>query len=135
MKRDPADTQRQIFDRAEEIEQLRQRLRQRQSFLFHGPAGVGKTLLLSAAPARIPDILYSPRIQRHKRCTEIWRNCFWQRAIQYSPSRVRNGLSSLQTKTAVSLKGLVRDALLNSKYLVVLDHLMRPSQALGGRDS
>ena len=41
-----------------------------------------------------------------------------------------NGSVSLQAKSVVSLKGLVREALLNSKYLVVLDHLMRPSQAL-----
>ena len=39
-------------------------------------------------------------------------------------------MASLQAKTAVAVKGLVRDALRNSKYLVVVDHLVRPSQAL-----
>ena len=41
-----------------------------------------------------------------------------------------SGMASLQAKTAVAVKGLVRDALRNSKYLVVVDHLTRPSQAL-----
>ena len=40
------------------------------------------------------------------------------------------GMTSLQAKTAVAVKGLVRDALRDSKYLVIVDHLVRPSQAL-----
>ena len=40
------------------------------------------------------------------------------------------GTESLQAKTAISVKGLVRDALHDSKYLVIVDHLVRPSQAL-----
>ena len=42
------------------------------------------------------------------------------------PSR----LTSLEAKTAVGVKGLVREALHDSKYLVVVDHLVHPSQAL-----
>jgi hypothetical protein len=128
----PAITQSAVFHRAEEVEQLRRRLAVRRSFLFHGPAGVGKTLLLSLVLPEFPDILYSPKNPTPQ---ALYRNLAELLLAARHPSLTSvcwNGMSSLQTKTAVSTKGLVRDALWNSKYLVVLDHLMRPSPALGG---
>jgi predicted AAA+ superfamily ATPase len=47
-----------IFDRVEEVEQLRQRLAARRSFLLHGPAGVGKSTLLSLLWPQFPNVLY-----------------------------------------------------------------------------
>jgi len=119
-----------IFHRAEEIEQLRQRLARRRSFLFHGPAGVGKTLLLSSVLREFPDILYSAQNPTPQ---TLYRNLAQLLLSARHPAFTNacpSGLSSLQTKTAVSTKGLIRDALRNSKYLVVVDHLTRPSQAL-----
>ncbi len=119
-----------IFHRAEEIEQLRRRLAGRRSFLFHGPAGVGKTLLLSFVLPEFPDILYS---SQNPTPQALYRNLAGLLLAARHPvftSACPNGLSSLQTKTAVSTKGLMRDALRNSRYFVVLDHLTRPSQAL-----
>jgi hypothetical protein len=120
----------QIFGRAEELEQLRQRVAKRRSFLLHGPAGVGKTLLLSSLVPDFPDILYSsqnPTPQAlHRNLAELLLAAVHPVFAKSCP----NGLSSLQAKSAVSVKGLLRDALLDSKYLVVLDHLMRPSQSL-----
>lgn len=128
----PAITQSAIFHRADEIEQLRRRLAVRRSFLFHGPAGVGKTLLLSLVLREFPDILYS---SKNPTPQALYRNLAELLLAARHPmltNACRNGMSSLQTKTAVATKGLMRDALWNSKYLVVLDHLMRPSPALGG---
>ncbi|MGB8770690.1 MAG: ATP-binding protein [Candidatus Korobacteraceae bacterium] len=125
---DRADTQANIFGRSEELEALHQQLARRRSFLFHGPAGVGKTLLLSAELAHFPDILYS---RSNPTPQALYGNVAELLLAAGHPVFTRscpNGSMSLQAKSVVSLKGLVRDALLNSKYLVVLDHLMRPSQ-------
>lgn len=119
-----------IYGRAEELEHLRQRLAQRRSFLLHGPAGVGKTLLLSAVLPDCPDVLYSrsnPTPQTLFRSLAELLLSAWHPVFAKS---CFNGSASLRTKSAVSVKGLVRDALLNSRYLVVLDHLTRPSQPL-----
>jgi len=118
-----------IFDRTEELETLRQRVAQRHPFLLHGPGGVGKTLLLSAVLPNFPDILYSgsnPTPQAlYRKLAELLLTARHPVFTKSCPK----GPSSLQAKSTVSLKGLLRDALLNSKYLVVVDHLMRPSQA------
>jgi len=125
-----AGTQPQIYGRAEELDQLRQRMAARRSFLLHGAAGVGKTLLLSAVIPDFPDILYSPQ---NPTTQALYRSLAELLLAAGHPVFTRscpNGLASLQAKSAVSLKGLLRDTLLNSKYLVVLDHLMCPSQSL-----
>lgn len=111
-----------VFGREEEMNQLRERLAARRPFLLHGPAGVGKTLLLSVLLPEFSKVLYSTQ---NKTPQVLYRNLAealladgWQ------------GVKSVEKKTAVALKGLVRDALRNSDYLVVADHLQRPSQAL-----
>jgi hypothetical protein len=119
-----------IFHRAEETEQLRQRLARRRSFLFHGPAGVGKTLLLSLVLQEFPDILYCAQNPTPQ---TLYRNLAELLLAARHPvfaDACPSGLSSLRTKTALATKGLMREALRNSKYLVVLDHLTRPSQVL-----
>lgn len=119
-----------IFDRVEETEQLRQRLAGRRSFLLHGPTGVGKTLLLSLVLPEFPDILYSPQNPTTQAMCWNLAGLLLVAAHPVFAKACPNGLLSLQAKTAVSIKGLLRDALWNSTYFVVLDHLMRPSQSL-----
>ncbi len=125
-----SDTRASIFDRLEDLKLIRDRLAQRDRFLLHGPAGVGKTLLLNAVLPGFPDILYSgSNATPHG----LYRNVAESLLRAGHPvftSACANGTASLQAKSVVSLKGLLRQALLNSKYLVVVDHLMRPSQAL-----
>lgn len=107
-----------------------QRLARRRSFLLHGPSGVGKTLLLSAVLPEFPDILYSASNPTPQ---ALYRGIAELLLAARHPVFVKscsNGAATLQTKSAVALKGLLRDALLNSGYLVVLDHLTRPSQSL-----
>ena len=91
---------------------------------------MGKTLLLSSVVPDFPDILYS---SQNPTPQALYRNLAELLLAADHPVFAKscpNGLLSLQAKTAVSMKGLMRDALWNSKYLVVLDHLMRPSQSL-----
>jgi hypothetical protein len=126
----PAGTLPPIYGRAGELEQLRQRVGDRRSFLFHGPGGVGKTLLLASVLPDFPDILYSAHNQTaqalHSNLAE-WLLAAGHPVLTKSCPK---GLPSLHAKTAVSLKGLLREALLDSRYLVVIDHLVCPSQGL-----
>ena len=60
-----------VFGRDEELEQLRERLAARGSFLLHGPAGVGKTLLLQLVFPEFPTFCTVRRTRPLSRCTEI----------------------------------------------------------------
>lgn len=125
-----AFTPKEIFGRGAELEELRKRFVDRQSFLFHGPAGVGKTLLLSAVYPDFADVLYSAQTQTpqvlYRNLAESLLAARDQKMHGVCPA----GILSIQSKTAVAVRGIVRDVLRNSNYLIVLDHLMRPSQSL-----
>src|SRR5215469_14363904 len=102
-----------VRGRCEELEQLRQRLARRRSFLFHGPTGVGKTLLLSIVVTEFKEVLYS---YENPTPQALYRNLAKSLLAAGNPRLTEscpNGLLSLQTKTTVSVKGLVRDALRN----------------------
>ncbi len=119
-----------VFGRDQELEQLRGRLAARGSFLLHGPAGVGKTLLLQQVFPEFTGVLYSPQNPTPQ---SLYRNLTESLLVLEHPVLTKSclrGKESLQEKTAVSVKGLIRDALHDSKYLVIVDHLVRPSQAL-----
>ncbi len=119
-----------IFARGAELDELRIRFARRQSFLLHGPAGVGKTLLLSVVSPEFPDVLHSSSNQTpHSLYRNLAQALFAARDHKIARA-CPSGASLLKRKTAISLKGIVCNALRNSPYLVVLDHLVRPSQSL-----
>ncbi len=119
-----------LFGREEELAQLRKRFAARHSFLFHGPAGVGKTLLLQLVVPEFTYVLYSPHNPTPQALYRQLAESLLELRHPVLSKACPGGLASLQAKTAISVKGLVREALHNSKYLVVVDHLVRPSQAL-----
>ncbi len=51
-----------IYGRDAELEQLRQLVARRRSFLLHGPAGVGKTLLLKHLAGEVPEMRLLRRV-------------------------------------------------------------------------
>jgi hypothetical protein len=118
-----------IFDRKDERQAIRQQLAKRRPFLIHGPAGVGKTLLLCSVLQEFPSVLY---------CKDSATTHVVFRSLAQSLLRVRNrhaqsafrNEEGIKTKSAVSLKGIVMDSLKQGEYSIVLDHLKRPSHSL-----
>jgi len=119
-----------IFGRKDELELLRKRLESRRSTLLYGPSGVGKTQLLQQLLPEFSKVLYcsvSSSPQSIFRCLAellVARN-------DATLMRISKGRTdSLLGKSSISLKGIIMDALRATDYLVVLDHLDRPSSAL-----
>jgi len=118
------------FGREEELQCLHGRLQARQSFLFHGPAGVGKTLLLEHTVAGNKSVLYSAQNPSPQ---VLYRNLAKALLGLRNPrlsAACGNKAASLQEKTFVAIKGLVHDTLRDSRLVVVLDQLARPSHTL-----
>jgi hypothetical protein len=115
-----------IFDRAEERQRIGQFLAKRRPFLIFGPAGVGKTLLLRDVVREFPTTFYC---EDSGTINTVFRSLALSLLRGGSPRakaafRKEDGIKA---KSAVSLKGIVMDALREGEYSIVLDHLKRPS--------
>jgi hypothetical protein len=117
-----------IYAREEELQGLRLRLAKRKPFLIHGPEGVGKTLLLSSLLPESPAVLY---------CEDSATTQIVFRSLAHALVTLRNhrvqatfrNQDAIKAKSAVSLKGIVMDALREGCYCIVLDHLKQPSHS------
>lgn len=121
----------QIFCRADELELLRKRLASRKSTLVYGPSGVGKTLLLQQV---VPDFVHVLYCSASSSPQAVCRCLIELLVAKHDETllRICKGRSdALAGKSFVSLKGIVLSALRAANYLVVFDHLNRPSPALG----
>jgi hypothetical protein len=117
-----------IFDREEELQILRQRLLKRKPFLLYGPTGTGKTLLIRSLLLEMPAVLYC----ENSATPQVVFRSVAQALLERSDPRVRRSCRTrdgIQIKSAVSLKGIVTDALREGDYCIVMDHLNRPSQS------
>jgi hypothetical protein len=115
-----------IFDRKEERERMDQFLVKRRPFLIYGPSGVGKTLLLRNVLLEFRSVLY---------CGDSATINFVFRSLALALLRLDSPRAkkafddenAIAKKSAVSLKGVVMDALREGEYSIVLDHHKCPS--------
>jgi len=115
-----------IYGREDELQGLRLRLAKRKPFLIHGPVGVEKTLLLGTLLPESPTVLY---------CEDSATTQVAFRRLAHALLRLRNRRAqatfrnedAIKAKSALSLKGIVMDALREGSYCIVLDHLKQPS--------
>ena len=117
-----------IFDREEERQAIRQRLAKSRPFLIHGPTGVGKTLLLRSLLPEFPTVLYC----EDSATTHLVFRSLANNLLRLRSPRARTAFrneEAVKTKSAVSLKGIVMDALKEGQYAIVLDHLGHPSHS------
>ena len=115
-----------IFDREEERKRIDQFLVRKRPFLVYGPSGVGKTLLLRSVLSEFRFVLYCGDSST---INLVFRGLARSLLRMGSP-RMKKAFrdeDSIATKSAVSLKGIVMDALREGEYLIMLDHLKRPS--------
>jgi DNA polymerase III delta prime subunit len=120
-----------IFGREEELESLRKRMASRKSTLMHGPSGVGKTLLLREVMPEFSNVLYCPASSSPQAVVRHVAELLGARRDATVLRICKGRADGLLEKSSIALKGIVLDALRAANYLIVLDHMNRPSPALG----
>jgi AAA+ ATPase superfamily predicted ATPase len=119
-----------IYGRDAELEQLRQLVSSRRSFLLHGPAGVGKTLLLKRLAGEVPGMVVCDESSSSQTVFRALAAGLFARQNRHVLQACgRSGLNAIKEKSAVSIRGIVADALREASYWIVLDHLKSSSQS------
>jgi hypothetical protein len=117
-----------IFDREEERQRIGRFAAKKRPFLVYGPAGVGKTLLLRSVLPEFRSVLYcEDSATTNAMFRNLARNLLRLRSAR--ACKAFRDEDAIGAKSAVSLKGIVMDALREGEYTIVLDHLKRPSYA------
>ncbi|MGA7755406.1 MAG: ATP-binding protein [Candidatus Sulfotelmatobacter sp.] len=122
-----------IFGRTLELQDLQQMFSNGRSFLVHGPAGVGKTLLVKHLEPEIPQMLYC----RDSSSGQIAFRSLLAALFAKKNQRVMkvfgaNSENAIGQKSAVAVRGIVDDALQEGRYWILLDHVQSPSQSFSG---
>lgn len=120
-----------VFERAEELNELHNRVHDRKPFLIYGESGAGKTFLVQNAISGLRRVLYCANSTTgqcvfRSLATELFR--VKEQLIRRSCGR--SGEQAIKSKSILSLRGLVLNALRDGEYWVVLDHMDRTSASL-----
>jgi hypothetical protein len=117
-----------VFDRRQELQALRELILERRPLLIHGPAAVGKTLLLRTVLAEFPDVLYCPDSRTMLNILRVLATALLQRgSARILRASGRHGPEGVASRSAVALKGIVLDALRGGHFAVALDHVACPA--------
>lgn len=114
-------------DRSEELARLQTQAAKRKSMLVFGPDGVGKTRLLQVFVRTQPFALYVPQLHNPKELMQALLEGL--RALKKCELKLPENAGVLSTS---SLKGIVRHALDEFPFVLVLDHIAGPSRVLTG---
>lgn len=116
-----------LFDREDELAKLAKLITNGRSFMFYGPAGVGKTRLLDELTPRFPLLLRVSSCNTAQALFHEIAAALWKRK---HPELLRRFKSSEQLKgaTASNVKGLCLLAFRDPKYMLVLEHTGFSSQ-------
>jgi hypothetical protein len=118
-----------LFGREDELAKLANWIADHRSFMFYGPAGVGKTRLLDELAPRLTSVLRVSSCSTPQAMFQELASVFW--AQKQSDVRRRfKSVDQLKGESAVNLKGLCLLALKSSKYTLVLEHVGFSSQQL-----
>jgi hypothetical protein len=114
-------------DRTEEMARLQAQAQRRKPMLIFGPEGVGKTRLVEAFVKTQPLALYVPKTQSPREILmalvqELCRTGQKGIAMPADPT----------SKSTGALKAIVRRALDQALFLLVMDHLAGPSRVVTG---
>jgi hypothetical protein len=117
-----------LFGRNDELARLRSALTSRRSQLLHGPAGVGKTILLRTAIAAMPDVLFCDPANNFPSVLRQIASQLVQHGNQIARKKCGADGARIADLSVVSLKGIVTISLSEGRYSVVLDHAGFTSQ-------
>jgi hypothetical protein len=119
-----------VYGRIAELDDLREFLSRRQSFLLYGPTGVGKTLLLKHLASACNEIVYC---RDSSDSQTVFRAVAAELFARNNPSVLAacgtSGIQAINRKSAVSLRGIVASALREERYFLVLDQITSPSHS------
>lgn len=118
-----------VFRRQKEVGELKERFAARKSFVLHGPSGSGKTFLLQRVMPQFSNVLYCPAATSPQLVFQSLALALVASRDRFVRGWLRNP-QAVKTKSAISLRGIVLNAVRRGNYFVVLDHLCGPAAAL-----
>jgi NB-ARC domain len=118
-----------LFGRQDELAKLATWIGDHRSFMFYGPAGVGKTRLLDELVPRLTAVLRVSSCNTPQAIFQELASALWKKRQPDFRDRFKS-VEQLKHVNSVSMKGLCLNALKSSRYTLVLEHVGFSSQQL-----